>query len=235
MNATLVSALLHQRLASPMRVFVLFALFVPGLVISVFTDTFSAVAGGGYWFALVFAAGAIGQDVSSGVLHLTFARPVTRTAYVTSRWFAAAAGGFAVALVRLALASALLAMRGSAPEPLALCAAVFEDALLASVGAAVMVCFSAFLNGLGDVAMFVFFSLGLRMAGGLCDMRGWSAAARAMVELEHTLQPALALAFISGHGPPAWTGIVTALSTVALALALAIMAVNRRELSYAAG
>jgi ABC-type transport system involved in multi-copper enzyme maturation permease subunit len=235
MNAAIVSALLRQRLASPMRLFIVSALFVPALALAVFTNTFGAVAGGGYWFALVLAAGAIGQDVSSGVLHLTFARPVTRTAYVTSRWFAAAAGGFALALARLLLASALLAMRGAAPEPLVLLAAVIQDALLSSVAAAVMVAFSALVDGLGDVAVFALSTLGLQIAHGLAQMRGWTLADRAIVELQHTLEPALNLAFLSGQGAPQWGGLVTAASTVVLALALAILAVNRRELSYAAG
>ena len=235
MNAALISALLRQRLSSPMRLFILFALFVPSIGLAVFTNTFGAVAGGGYWFALVLAAGAIGQDISSGVLHLTFARPVTRPAYVTSRWFAAAAGGFALALARLLLTSALLAMRGAAPEPLVLCAAVIQDALLASVAAAIMVLFSALVDGLGDVAVFALSTLGLQIAHGLAQMRGWTLADRAIVELQHTLQPALNLAFLSGHGAPQWSGLVTAASTVALALGLAILAVNRRELSYAAG
>jgi ABC-type transport system involved in multi-copper enzyme maturation permease subunit len=234
MNVTLVSALLRQRLASPMRVFMLFALFVPGLVFAVFTNTFAAVAGGGYWFALVFAAGAIGQDVSSGVLHLTFARPVTRTGYVTSRWFAAAAGGFAVALVRLLLATTFLAMRGAAPEPLALAAAVAEDAVLASVAAAVMVMFSALAGGLGDVAIFALATLGLQISRGLTQLKGWTTADRVVVELQHTLQPALSLAFLAGQGAPAWSGLAAAASTVTLALAIAIVAVNRKELSYAA-
>ena len=123
MNVTLVSALLRQRLASPMRMFILFALTVPALGISALTGAFAPVVGGGYWFALVLAAGAIGQDVSSGVLHLTFARPVTRSSYVLSRWGAAAAGGFALALARLLLACALLSLRGAAPGPAELGAA----------------------------------------------------------------------------------------------------------------
>ena len=34
----------------------------------------------------MIAAGTIGQDVSSGVLQLLFARPVRRSEYVLSRW-----------------------------------------------------------------------------------------------------------------------------------------------------
>jgi hypothetical protein len=235
MNATLVSALLRQRLASPMRMFILFALAAPALGIAALTGTLVPVVGGGYWFALVLAAGAIGQDVSSGVLHLTFARPVTRSSYVLSRWFAAAAGGFALALARLLLAAALLALRGAAPNLTELCAAALEDALLAPVGAAVMVMLSAFVDGLGDVALFALSTLGLQVGHMVAQAKDWTIADRALVELQRTLKPELTFPWLSGHAGQLWNPYVAALSTITLALAVAILAVNRRELSYAAG
>ena len=235
MNVALVSALLRQRLASPMRMVILFALFAPPIGAAALTGSLAPLMDGGYWFALVLAAGAIGQDVSSGVLHLTFARPVTRSSYVLSRWFAAAAGGFALALARLLLAAALLSLRGAAPSPSELCAAVLEDALLASVGASVMVMFSAFVDGLGDVAVFALSSLGLQIGHLMAQAKGWAIADRVLVELQRTLKPELTFLWLSGHPGQLWNPYVTAASTVTLALALAILAVNRRELSYAAG
>ena len=235
MNVALVSALLRQRLASPMRMVILFALFAPPIGAAALTGSLAPLMDGGYWFALVLAAGAIGQDVSSGVLHLTFARPVTRSSYVLSRWFAAAAGGFALALARLLLASALLSLRGLPPAPLDVAAVVVNDALLALVGASVMVMFSALVDGLGDVGLLTLSALGLLIGRLLAQSKGWTIAGRVLSELLATLKPELTFAWISGHGTQLWSPYVTAAATVTLALALAILAVNRRELSYAAG
>jgi ABC-type transport system involved in multi-copper enzyme maturation permease subunit len=41
------------------------------------------------YYGVVFAAGSIGQDVSSGTLQLLLARPVTRPQYVVNRWLGA--------------------------------------------------------------------------------------------------------------------------------------------------
>ena len=93
MNLTLIAAFLQHRLSSPLRMLFLAAfvlmplLFVtaaPGMGLTPLEDSF--------WFVIVLGAGAIGQDVSSGVLQLLLARPITRPEYVTSRWLAVAIG-----------------------------------------------------------------------------------------------------------------------------------------------
>ena len=235
MNAALVSALLRQRLASPMRVFIVLALFLPPLGLATLTGTLAPVLGGGYWFALVLAAGAIGQDVSSGVLHLTFARPVTRNSYVLSRWFAAAAGGFALALVRLLMAAVLVSLRGATLDAATISGALLEDAMLASVASALMVMLSAIINGLGDVAILAMSTIGLQVGHMVAGSKGWRLADRVTLELQHTIRPELTFVWLAGHAGQPWSPYVTVASTVTLALAIAILAVNRRELSYAAG
>jgi hypothetical protein len=235
MIPVLVSSLLRQRLASPLRVFILLALTLPALGLAVLSGTLAPVVGGGYWFALVLAAGAIGQDVSSGVLHLTFARPVTRPAYVLERWLAAAGGAFALALARLLLAAALLAARGASPAPAELLAAVIEDAVMASVAAAVMVMLSSLVSGLGDVALFTMTSIALQVGHLVAQMKHWMLADRVLVELQRTIKPELGFLWLSGHAGQPWSPYVAAASTVTLALAIAIVVVNRKELSYAAG
>jgi hypothetical protein len=69
----------------------------------------------------------------------------------------------------------------------------------------------------------------------IAQTRGWTVADRVLVELQRTLKPELTFLWISGHAGQLWSPYVAALSTVTLALALAILVVNRRELSYAAG
>src|SRR5919198_2264006 len=116
MNATLIVASIRQRLSSPIRMALLAALFVFPLLPVAFAPA------AGLWFlgdslgiALVLAAGAIGSDVSAGVLLLLFARPVRRSEYVLSRWCALGLGAALVRLGQIAIATAILAARGSAP------------------------------------------------------------------------------------------------------------------------
>ncbi len=234
MNREIVVTLWRQRLASPMRLLLLFFGFLPPMGIAMLTLSLGAVHGMAYLFALVLAAGAIGQDVSSGVLQLTLARPVTRSAYVTSRWFAAGAGGAALALAQLAGAALLLAVRGAAPAGLELLAAALTDLVAAFTGAAVIVALSACVGGLGDVALLVLALMSAQVGRWIATFRGWTFVVGALAELDRTLQPQLHLEWIAGRGVPEWTGLVAALSTIALGLAVAILVVNRRELSYAA-
>src|SRR4029079_16239697 len=51
------------------------------------------ILGGVLWNGLLFGAGIIGLEASTGVLQLVFARPVTRAEYVLSRWLAAVIAG----------------------------------------------------------------------------------------------------------------------------------------------
>jgi hypothetical protein len=232
-NLAIVTALWRQRLTSPMRLLLLLATFFPPLALTALMATPAPLHGLASFFAMVLAAGAIGQDVSSGVLQLTFARPVSRPSYVTSRWFAAGAGGFAIALVQLALAMLVLAARGAMPGAPLLFVMALTSLVAAFTGAAVMIAFSSLVNGLGDVAIFAMAFIGLPIARTIAAGRGWYMAASAIGELSRTLQPSPDLGWIAGLGTPQWTDLATASSTITLALAVAIVAVNRKELSYA--
>lgn len=235
MNRALVVALLRQRLASPMRLVLLLMLIVPGLGAALLTHSLTPVAGSGYWFALILAAGAIGQDFSSGVLHLTFARPVTRPTYVLSRWFAAAFGAFALSLAQVIPVALTVAANGG-ERPLAAFAAVtLENFVLAAAGAAVMVCLSSLVDGLGDVGLFALGTFTLEVGRMLATFKHWSAVEGVIGELQKTLHPQVSFGWLAGQGSPEWTGLAIAASTIALGLAIAIVRVNRRELSYAAG
>jgi hypothetical protein len=235
MNRALVVALWRQRLTSPVRLVMLGMFAVPPTLFAVGAHVLAPVLGSGYWLALVLAAGAVGQDVSSGVLHLTFARPVTRAEYVFSRWFGAATGALAVSTLMLVPAVISLAAHGAERPFAEFLAAVVENAVLAATGAAVLTCFSAFADGLGDVAILAVLTFGLQLAFMLSEMKHWDALRAVTGELQQTLRPDLALGWFAGQGSPAFTGLAVALSTTVLALAIAIVRVNRRELSYAAG
>jgi hypothetical protein len=234
-NSTLILAFWQQRLGSPLRMAVLLliagapalvALAAPPLGLAVASDTFA--------IAMVFAVGMIAHDVSSGVLQLVFARPVRRWEYVVSRWAAVAGAGTAVVLLQTALVSGMLALRGRGPEPgdLALFAA---GRSLEIIGlAAVMALLSSMTIGYVDVVLYVV----AQMASGLLQLagqvKGWPAVLRIGEELGGVLAPKIHLAGIAA-GAGSWSEVTAYLSTVTLCVLLAIIAINRRELSYASG
>ena len=180
-------------------------------------------------------AGAIGQDISSGVLQLMFARPVTRPCYVFSRWFAAGAGGGALLLVQMVLACGFLLARGLRPDFAELLPAALAGIVLAFTASAVIVMLSSLASGLGDMALYFVATLVLTGSGQVARWKGWSVVERLADELGHVLAPQLHLAWLAGRGAPSWFELVSVLSTLTLSLAVAMLVVNRKELSYAAG
>lgn len=236
MNLALVLALWRQRLTSPIRMVLLGAMtgfpllgvaFVQGARLSILGDSQGPV--------LVLGAGMIGQDISSGVLQLLFARPVRRPDYVVSRWLAVAIAATAVAVLQLVIALPLMAARGitpSAQEILIYASGrVFESFGLA----AVLALLSSLIPAVGDLALYLLFTMSagvFQMAG---RMKGWAWADRLGAEVLASLLPTIDMSRLILASPMPWYPIVSYVSTVVLCLALAIVAVNRKELSYASG
>lgn len=236
MSPALVVAFLRQRLTSPLRLVMLGFSFLSPLGLVAVTKQIGTLEGSPLWFAFILAAGAIGQEVSSGVLTLTFARPVTRQSYVFSRW--AGAGGFAAALGLAQIATGLMAIAargGPLPGGPDLAALALECVLVSFTGAAVMVMLSSLFNGLGDVGVWAIATTVSTVVGGIASMKNWAALARATQELQLTLMPSLHAGWLFGVGDPQPYALVTTLSTLTASLAVAVWVVNRKELSYAAG
>ncbi len=235
MNVTLMRAFAVQRLTSPMRLFLLAPAFGFPLLAVLFMGSLQPLQHAAAMFAMLLAAGAIGQEVSSGVLQLTFARPISRPSYVASRWAAATTLSIALALAQVAIGFALAMARGGGPSPMLALTILLEDALMAAATAAVFVCLSSLVNGLGDVAIWAMAWITLQLAGGVASIKHWTLVARLCEELRHTLQPEISLAWLAGQGTADWAALANVVSVTVLALALAIVAVNRKELTYAAG
>jgi len=236
MNPTLVLSFLRQRLTSPMRLVLLGLSFFSSLGVVAVTRQLGTLEGASAWFALILAAGAIGQEVSSGVLTLTFARPVSRASYVFSRW--AGAGGFAAALGLVQIAAGLMsivARGGTMPGVPDLAALAIECVLLAFTAAAVMIMLSSLLNGLGDVGVWAIGSTVAAFTGAIAQAQQWTVLARVAEEVGLVLLPKLHVGWIFGAGDPQVLALVSVLSTLTASLAVAVWVVNRKELSYAAG
>ena len=235
MNPTLVRTFLVQRLTSPLRMLflasfvmmpLLFVAAAPGVGYSPLEDSF--------WFVIVLGAGAIGQDISSGVLQLLLARPIRRSEYVTSRWLAVALGATAATLVQLGLATAILSARGAPPAWSDLAFALGHHVTVAFGAAASLVAFSALVPGLGDVGFLVLISTAGQIVGSVAAGmgvgwlnslgRGLHIAMGPGIEFRRLIAPA-----------PSWSEPITFLSTLTVALVCAMLILDRRELSYASG
>jgi ABC-type transport system involved in multi-copper enzyme maturation permease subunit len=236
-NATLVVAFLRQRLTSPIRIVLLLAVFtLPLFIVALTPGTGLAPLGGAAQFALIFAVGLIGQDYSSGVLQLLFARPVTRAEYVTSRWIAAAGAAALLGVAQIALGAVVLALRGH-PVTLAQAGLVASNSALEAIGVtAVITLFSSLVSGITDLGIYVvavFLAQMFQLFG-----RGLKAVAFLLpvgAELERFIGAKLDVMQFHDLATVSWFAVASYLSTVTLCLALAILVVNRKELSYATG
>jgi hypothetical protein len=234
MSLTLVLATLRQRFTSPIRlVIVLLFGWMPMLPILMAPRTGFAALGDCYFLALALAAGMIGQDLSSGTLQLLLARPVTRAQYVFSRWGAVAAGTFLLVALQTLCGAFVMLVRG-APVPWDQAALhLANSALLAAGTAAVMALLSSLAAGLGDLGLLFLVFLSAQVLEKVGMFKSWEWLTRGAGELSRALKPELDLAPFLHGGPVAWFAVVSYLSTVTLCLGLAVVVMNRRELSYA--
>ncbi len=234
MNRTLVLAFLRQRFTSPMRLGLLALLTLFPLAGVAIIGQLSVLGGIAAPIALVFAAGAVGQDVSSGTLQLLLVRPVTRPAYLFNRWLAASLGAFALTALMFALGTLVLLLRGTPAAPLELVRMLLEAATTIAGHAAVLMMLSTLAGGLGDLGIYVGTFFVIQMLSGLALLKQWDWLQRVSTELQGVLGPQLSWAWLAHQTPPSWFAILSWASTVTLALAVGIARLNRRELSYAA-
>lgn len=235
MNRTLIVAFLRQRFTSPMRLGLLMLVTVFPLGAAAFMGTLAPLAGVASPVALILAAGAIGQDVSSGTLQLLLVRPVSRPSVLVHRWLASVIGTVGLTLALLALGTLALLAHRTHPDGLDLVRMLLEATCSAAGSAAVMVMLSTLVGGLGDVGLFAATLILTQMFLGLATLEHWEVVARACSEVQGTLSPQLSWEWMQHGTAPSWFAVTSWASTVTLALAVGIARFNRRELSYAAG
>ena len=234
MNSTLIVAFLRQRFTSPMRVVLMLFMTVFPLGASILMGTVLQLGGIAAPLALILAAGAIGQDVSSGTLQLLLVRPVSRPSLLVHRWLAAVIGAMVLTVGVLALAALALTLRSMHPDALDLIRLLLEALCSAAGSAAVMIMLSTLVGGLGDVGLLVLAVIFAQMLGGIALFKHWDWLGRVSEEMRGVLMPQLSWEWMLHGAPPSWFAITSWASTVTLALAVGITRLNRRELSYAA-
>jgi ABC-type transport system involved in multi-copper enzyme maturation permease subunit len=233
-NPTLILALAQQRARSLPRMALVFSFFSLPLLVLLFARQAGLVPlHTGSAYAIFMSAGLVGQDVSSGTLQLLLARPVTRAEYVVSRWLGAVLIATGLLVAQLVLGVALLGLRGELPGGKELVLFAGGQVLDIVGTTSVLLLFSTMLPGIGDfLAVIVATLTGQALQlGGTLFKAAW--LVRAGVEVGRFVAPALDLGRLFGGGPVSWFEVVSYFSTVTLCVALAIVVMTRRELSYA--
>jgi hypothetical protein len=188
---------------------------------------------------LILAAGCVSRDASSGALQMILCRPLSRTDYLLGRYLGILAGFAAFLVASCALAvlfsRALLPALGRPPAPIGF-ADLGTQALAALLGAttsaALILFFSTFLPGYGDVLAFIL----LAPLTALPEVAGQILHAKWLQDagpiLRQNLLPSLDWGAVL-HGRSVF-GEATGRFALALvaALAAALVVFSRREFAY---
>ena len=236
MNPTLMVAYWHHRFTHIVWLIAFGAVVVLpvlGYVGPVRALVHPSQVGNGGGIGLLFVAGLIGLETSSGVLQLVFARPVTRYEYVMSRWLAAVIGGIAASSLQVAIVALADLARGT-PFPAELYVSLAGSRALDVVGiVAVVTMFSSFLPGLGDLAIFILASgvaTGLLAFGLQLHHPVYAVIGRILGE---SLSPSLPFPELSPFTVRSAYLCAAYASSVTLSLLVAVLVLNRKQLSYA--
>ena len=237
MNREIILATLEQRLRSPVRLalaaaFVLFATmpYLAAIFVKALPRAIGPSTHGGM-LALVFAAGVLGQEFSSGAPQLTFTRPLTRWSWVLSRAFAVGLLASVSAVLPFFAALAI----GVNPADVGL--GVLEQLAQAIGTTAVVTGLSAIMPGITDLALLAAANIGFNVLGLLGQLLTDNAArtfcARAKEYVEPWFSPKLELVALLHGATFSSHALLVVLSTVAVWLVVAVAMSNRKELSYA--
>jgi ABC-type transport system involved in multi-copper enzyme maturation permease subunit len=176
---------------------------------------------------LLIGAGSVGKDVSSGVLPLLFTRPLIRSRYVLAKWLAVGSAVSILVTLTFLLEALFLSRAGLGVPRTEVAAAIFQGATNAFGIASVLVLLSVLVSGMTDVLLWIGLSTLPLIAQKYLSQR-------VAEEWRALIDPSLDWSATFSH-PIAWFPLVSYLSTVTLCLALASLAINRKELSYASG
>ncbi len=193
---------------------------------------------GGYINAFLIwmvGAGIIGEEVSSGTILLVLSRPIRRSEYVFSKWIALGCATTGILLLQVGAIALVAAWREHPLGAVTTAQMCLEAPFRAFGAAAILVLFSSFISKGREVSAIIFTWAGghmLELFGGLKD---WTPLAAAGREMSAFVLPSVDLGFVFGVSAFSWPAAVSYLSSVVIALAVAVWWMNRREFSYAAG
>ena len=234
MSRPLFLATIRWWLASPIRLVVLAGAALLPVLGSVLSQGRLPSASGASTLALILGTGVIGQGVSTGTLPLVLARPVRRSTFVLTRWLAAGSGALAVfgaSVLAAWLIGSTAGMETQTPGDVVILLA--EAALHAFGTVAVLVALSALVRGYGDAAIWIVVSILAaltKLVGVEKDLPALRAVGGRTAEF---VSPSVDLQQVIGARPIPLSGFAWWAFVVTSCLALAIVFLNRKELSYA--
>lgn len=235
MNRTIILTTLRERFSAPNRWFAAALLFAIPILTSSAPGAGARMPFLDVILVWLVGAGIIGEEISTGTILLVLSRPVTRRAYVLSKWAALAILSSGIFLAQAALGWALAVYLGRTPEITGVLAGAGQSVLRGCGAAAVLMPFSVAIAGGKEIsAIMLGWALGsiLEVWGKLKEWPWLVGAGNAVTRF---LIPTVNLT-ATGTGfssLPGQTAIFVL--TVAGALAAAILLLERRELSYSAG
>lgn len=234
MSVPIFTSTIRQLFSQPVRTGAMIgAALMPMLQASVDPDPRLAAAMGAMWIAVIASAGIIGLEISTGSLSLYFTRPLLRARYVASRWMAATSVAAAMMLFGLLGETAVVIVRDG-DISLAAFVLAFADRAFVTIGiVSVMVCFSAFTSSLGDLVVWSSIQIlaAAAKSGGQMASLPWMEDLAAV--LHRIASPMLDLNRVLASARVPWAELTGYAATLTLAAAIAILAMNRKELSYA--
>lgn len=234
MNRALFLATIRQLFAQPVRTGALLGCtLLPLLQLLVDPNPRLGDAKWAVFIAVIASAGVIGLEVSTGSLALFFTRPITRASYVLSRWAGVATVSASLALISLGGEIALILGRDAEIEAVPLLIALIDRLAIAIGIVTTMTCFSALVSSLGDLVIWL--SVHILAASLLAS--GEAAAMPVLTDIGRAVRRAVnpeldAFLLLSSMRVP-WSQVLFYAATIVLGLAIAIFALNRKELTYA--
>ena len=236
-NKALLLHAFRERISNLNRLLLAIGVFVMSPIVWVFSGSRVDLPGEGVSMilALIFGAGVIGSDMSTGVIHLVLVRPVTRSFYVIAKWFAAGGLAAGIAVVQTILAVMWNEMHGGAVPLMDIVSVVLLQVSTAFGLAAVLTVLSVIAEGLGNLRIWILTVILGEVVGSLGGFRNWAWAQRMAKEISNLLLPKIDLSMMVGYSPFPWIYLVAFVSTVTLSLAVAIHLFNRKEMTYGAG
>lgn len=234
MNRALFVATIRQLFSQPVRTGALIGCAIlPLLQLMVDPEPRLGTPKWAVFIAAITAAGLIGLEVSTGSLALFFTRPLTRAAYVFSRWAGALSVAASLVLLSLAGEVALIVVRNGELATTPLLMALVDRVSLVIGIVSVMTCFSALVSSLGDLVIWLAIHIVAMSLAASGDAAAMPLLIDAAAALRRVANPELdSYRLISSMRVP-WSHVSFYLATVLLALGLATFVLNRKELSYA--
>jgi hypothetical protein len=235
----MVRRLLRQRLGS---IGIVIALSLLGLlsVLQIATGGGEqALDSGGFLALLILAAGSVSRDISSGALQMILARPIRRVEYLFGRYcgiliaytlYVATTGVLALALSPLL--HRLFSVAAGSLSPAGLVRGVAGALLTGALLAAVLLFFSTFLRGYGDVLAYFLWTLLIGLPDALARPLGRPWLSRFGSLARDNLLPRVSWGDVLRGQDVFSSAVGSYVLAVTGYLALAALIFSRREFSY---